>query len=93
MTRPKRNWIQEERRNTLGHWVALCVSCGHTQRYFEESEGELPSTCPQCGAALRSRCPRCDARFASAFQVECEECGTEIRPPELFGGAIRKPGR
>jgi len=93
VTRPKRNWIQEERRNTLGHWVSLCVACGHTQRYFEESEGELPSTCPQCGAALRSRCPRCDARFASAFQVECEECGTEIRPPDLFGGAIRKPGR
>ncbi len=93
MTRPKRNWIQEERRNTLGHWVALCVSCGHTQRYFEELEGELPSTCPQCGDALRSRCPACDARFASVFQVECEECGAEIRPAKLFGGAIRKPGR
>jgi ribosomal protein S27E len=93
VARPKRNWIQEERRNTLGHWVALCVSCGHTQRYFEESEGELPASCPQCGGVLRSRCPVCEARFASAFQIECEECGEGIRPPRLFGGAIRKPGK
>ena len=93
MARPRRNWIQEERRNTLGHWVALCAGCGHTQRYFEESEGEVPADCPLCGAALRRRCPACDARFASAFQVECEECGAGIRPPELFGSAIRKPGR
>ncbi len=93
MAPAKRNWIQEERRNTLGHWVAFCPDCGHTQRYFEGSERELPVACPQCGAALRSRCLACDARFASAFQVECEECGVEIRPRELFGGAIRKPGR
>jgi len=61
MARPKRNWIQEERRNTLGHWVALCVSCGHTQRYFEESEGELPPTCPQCGQPMEPEghfCPK-----------------------------------
>jgi predicted amidophosphoribosyltransferase len=93
MARPRRNWIQEERRNTLGHWVAFCVCCGHTQRYFEELEDELPSACPQCGDPLRSHCPACGARFPSAFQIECEECGAEIRPAELFGGAIRKPGR
>src|SRR3990172_3524447 len=66
---------------------------GHTIRYFEELETELPVTCPQCGDALRARCPSCDARFPSAFQVECEACGAEVRPPELFGGPIRKPGR
>lgn len=88
----KRNWIQEERRRTLGDWVAFCLTCGHTLRYFEELETELPETCPQCGEALRARCPSCDARFPSAFQVECEECGAEVRPPELFGGPIRKPG-
>ena len=87
----KRNWIQEERRNTLGHWVAFCLRCGYTQRYFEDSEGELPAACPHCAQAMRHRCPACDARFASVFQVECEECGAEVRPRELFGSPIRKP--
>jgi predicted RNA-binding Zn-ribbon protein involved in translation (DUF1610 family) len=89
----KRNWIQQERRKTLGDWVAFCVDCGHTLRYFAEFEAELPAGCPQCGGDVRSRCPACAARFASAFQVECEECGTAVRPNELFGGSIRKPGR
>jgi hypothetical protein len=93
LTPRKRSWIQEERRRTLGDWVAFCPGCGFTIRYFEESEVELPAGCPQCSAGLRSRCPSCDARFPSAFQVECEECGAEIRPRELFGTAIRKPGR
>ncbi|MDH4176787.1 MAG: hypothetical protein OEW31_07205 [Thermoleophilia bacterium] len=90
---PRRNWIQEERRQTLGDWVAFCVSCGHTLRYFEESEPEVPRACPQCRAEVRRRCPACDARFPSAFQVECEECGAPVREAELFGGPIRKPGR
>jgi NAD-dependent SIR2 family protein deacetylase len=89
----KRNWIQEERRKTLGDWVAFCVECGHTVRYFEECEAELPPACPQCDGELRTRCPSCGARFPSAFQVECEVCGAEVRPNALFGGAIRKPGR
>ncbi len=29
-------------------------------------------------------------RFASAFAVECEDCGGELRPPEQFGVKIRK---
>jgi hypothetical protein len=69
--RPKRNWIQEERRKTLGDWVAFCVDCGFTLRYFVELEAELPA----------------------AFLVECEECGASVRPPELFGGPIRKAGK
>jgi hypothetical protein len=89
----KRSWIQEERRRTLGDWVAFCPDCGFTVRYFEESEARLPEGCPQCAAELRSRCPSCDARFPSAFQVECEECGAELRPPELFGTPIRRAGR
>ena len=90
---PRRNWIQEERRRTLGDWVAFCVRCGHTVRYFEEHEAELPSVCPDCSGELRSRCPSCAARLPSAFQVECEACGAEVRPNELFGGPIRKAGR
>lgn len=85
--------MQEERRTILGHWVAFCVGCGHTLRYFEEFEEALPDACPQCALPLRRRCPACGARFPSAFQVRCEECEAEVRPDELFGGRIRKPGR
>lgn len=93
MARARRNWIQEERRKTLGDWVAFCLRCGFTQRYFLEHEAELPSACPDCGGELRNRCPACRAPIASAFAVECEECGEAVRAPELFGTAIRKPGR
>jgi hypothetical protein len=84
------NWLKEERRKTLGDWVAVCLACGFAQRYFEQWESELPSACPQCSGELRSRCPACSARFDSAFAVECASCGTELRPPELFGTPIRK---
>ncbi len=93
MAKPRRNWIQEERRKTLGDWVAFCLTCGHTQRYFLEDEAGLRGTCPQCGGELRHRCPTCNAPIASAFAVACEECGAEVRSPELFGTQIRKPGR
>ena len=86
-------WLREERRRTLGDWVAFCVGCGHAQRYVAEGEKELPETCPQCGGELRTRCPGCGARVISAFAVECEECGAELRPPAQFGTAIRKPRR
>jgi hypothetical protein len=49
--------------------------------------------CPHCGGETRHRCPECDAPFPSAFAVECEECGAAIRPPEVLGVRIRKPGR
>jgi predicted nucleic acid-binding Zn ribbon protein len=88
-----RNWLQEERRKTLGDWVAFCLRCGFVQRYFEEFVGELPAGCPQCGGELRSECPACGAHFASAFAVQCEECGAELRPPTAFGGPIRKRDR
>jgi hypothetical protein len=93
MARAKRSWIQEERRNALGHWVAFCLACGHTLRYFDEFEHELPAACPHCEGELRARCPACDARLPSAFQVACEECGATVRDAELFGTPIRKPGR
>ena len=83
-------WLREERRKTLGDWVAFCLRCGYVQRYFEEFETELPAACPQCTGGMRARCPECDARFSSAFAVECEPCGAELRPPEQFGVKIRK---
>ena len=93
MAKPKRNWIQEERRKTLGDWVAFCLGCGHTLRYFVEYEASLPTACPQCGGELRHRCTSCGAPIASAFAVECEECEAPVREPELFGTAIRRPGK
>ena len=85
------DWLREERRKTLGDWVALCLGCGYVQRYFEEYVEQLPDACPQCGGELRSQCPACGARFSSAFAVECEACGEELRPPTQFGVRIRKP--
>jgi len=84
------DWLREERRKTLGDWVAFCGGCGYTRRYFSDFEGELPAECPQCGGEVRSRCPACGARFASAVTVDCEECGAEVRRPEVFGIRIRK---
>ena len=84
------DWLREERRKTLGDWVAFCVGCGYTQRYFEQFAAELPTECPQCSAELRATCPSCGARFASAFTVACEQCGGSVRPAELFGVPIRR---
>ena len=89
----KRNWIQEERRKTLGDWVAFCVECGFTLRYFVELEAEMPADLPELRGEVRHLCPACGARFPSAFLVECEECSAEVRPNELFGGPIRKTGK
>ncbi len=86
------DWLREERRKTLGDWVAFCLVCGHAQRYFEESEAGLPAACPTCGGEMRHRCPACGARFSSVFAVACEVCGAELRSRELFGGPIRRPG-
>jgi ribosomal protein S27E len=83
-------WLREERRRTLGDWVAFCPACGHAQRYFEAAEGELPAACPTCRAALVSRCPACDARIASVFAVDCGECGAGLREPTSLGVRIRR---
>jgi hypothetical protein len=87
------DWLREERRKTLGDWVAFCLNCGFAQRYFDESESELPQECPQCAGEMRSRCPECKARFSSVFAVRCEACGAELRPAEAFGTAIRRAKR
>ena len=47
------DWLREERRKTLGDWVAFCLGCGHGIRYFDATEDSLPRACPQCGGALR----------------------------------------
>jgi ribosomal protein S27E len=87
------DWLREERRKTLGDWVAFCLECGHAQRYFAEDEPSLAARCPACDGQMRKRCPECEARFSSVFAVECEECGAPLRSAEAFGGPIRRPGR
>jgi hypothetical protein len=47
------SWLKEERRKTLGDWVAVCVDCGFAVRYVDERESELPAACPQCAGELR----------------------------------------
>jgi hypothetical protein len=84
------DWLIEERRNTLGHWAAFCLSCGHALRYFEESAADVPVECPQCDGPIRSSCAACGARFASAFATACEACGEPLRADELFGTRIRR---
>ncbi|HET9674956.1 MAG TPA: hypothetical protein VFP31_09110 [Gaiellaceae bacterium] len=86
------DWLIEERRNTLGHWAAFCLRCGHALRYFEELEQELPTECPQCGGPVLSECPACSARFTSAFATHCETCDAALRPDDLLGLRIRRDG-
>jgi predicted RNA-binding Zn-ribbon protein involved in translation (DUF1610 family) len=84
------DWLREERRKTLGDWVAFCLTCGFAQRWFEEFEAEVPEACPQCGGELLRRCPSCGAPFSSVATIECESCGTTVRENALFGGKIRR---
>ena len=84
------DWLREERRKVLGDWVAVCLSCGAAQRWFEGFESELPAACTACGGELLHRCKACHSPFSSTFAVECESCGTPLRPNELFGLRIRR---
>ena len=86
------DWLREERRNVLGHWVAVCLSCGAARRWFEDFEAEVPDECPHCGGEMLRRCRSCNSPFSSFAAVECEECGAPLRPNELFGSAIRRDG-
>jgi predicted RNA-binding Zn-ribbon protein involved in translation (DUF1610 family) len=84
------DWLREERRKVLGDWVAFCLTCGAAQRWFEQFEGQVPAECPQCGGAMLMRCPSCAEPLSSMFAVDCEACGHQLRPAELFGTRIRR---
>jgi hypothetical protein len=84
--------LREERRRTLGDWVAVCPACGHGRRYVEAAEASLPAACPTCTGPLLVRCPACDARIASMFAVTCEECAAPLRAATGFGVAVRRSG-
>jgi ribosomal protein S27E len=87
------DWLREERRNVLGHWCAFCLNCGAARRWFEDSEADVPDSCPSCAGVMLRRCPACSAPFSSMFAVACEECGEQLREPELLGMPIRRPAR
>jgi predicted nucleic acid-binding Zn ribbon protein len=84
--------LREERRNVLGHWTAFCLECGAARRFFVDFEDEVPETC-SCGGRILRRCPACAAPFSSTFAVDCEECGAQLREPELLGMRIRREER
>ena len=84
------DWLREERRKVLGDWVAFCLDCGAARRWFEQFEDEVPDECPQCGGELLRRCKSCSAAFSSIAVVDCEECGAQVRPDELFGSKIAR---
>jgi predicted RNA-binding Zn-ribbon protein involved in translation (DUF1610 family) len=83
-------WLREERRKVLGDWVAFCLTCGHSQRWFEQFEPQVAEKCPQCRGQMLRRCPSCAAPFSSMFAVDCESCGEPLRSSELFGTKIRR---
>lgn len=87
------DWLREERRKTLGDWVAVCAGCGHGQRYFADTEADEERTCPTCNEVMVTRCPGCRTRISSMFAVTCEACETAIRPAEQFGTVIRRTKR
>jgi rRNA maturation endonuclease Nob1 len=84
------DWLREERRKTLGDWVAVCLGCGAAQRWFEEFELEVAERCVQCDGELLRRCPTCNSPFSSIATIACQSCGTQLRDNELFGSRIRR---
>ena len=68
------DWLREERRKTLGDWVSFCLDCGFAQRYFDESEGDLPQACP----AVREA--RSDPAARSATRASARSSQSSARP-------------
>ena len=91
--KPKRNWIQEERRKTLGDWVAFCIGCGFTLRYFVELESRDPGDVPE----LRERGAPPLPGLRRSVPVGVPRRVRGVRgagaTAELFGGPIRKAGK
>jgi predicted amidophosphoribosyltransferase len=54
----------------------------------------VPAVCPDCRGEVITACRSCGAGIASLMALTCAECGTELRPAQLFGVDIRrKPER
>ena len=90
----KRSWLHEERRRTLGDWVALCLGCGHVQRYFEETESGAARDVP----AMRPPAPATAVRRAAhgsrpPSRSSARSAARRLRADEAFGSRIREAGR
>jgi predicted amidophosphoribosyltransferase len=83
-----------DRSRELGDCCGFCLGCGWGRRFMAGSESAVPRECPDCGGEVITACPRCGQPIASLMALTCRDCGSELRPPVLFGTAIRrKPER
>ena len=87
MPKPRRNWIQEERRKTLGDYVSFCLGCGSVWRYFLEREGELAGGLP----ALRRRDAAPVPRVLGAVPVRVRDRVRGVRCGGPAAGGARRP--
>ena len=74
----------------LGDRCAICPRCGYGRRYLVGVTMPADEACPDCGTILVVECPACAETIESVMQVDCRACGEPLRPPELFGVAIRR---
>ena len=86
----KRNWIQEERRRTLGDWVAFCPSCGHVVRYFEDLEDGAADRLPSVRDRARRAMPV--LRRAAPVGVPGRVRGVRRRAPRRTSSSAARSG-
>ncbi len=72
------DWLREERRKTLGDWVAFCLGCGHVQRYFAEDEEALEAF--QTLAKLEGIIPALESAHAVAHAIKLAR---EMKPERI----------
>lgn len=86
--------MEHDRSRELGDCCGFCLRCGWGRRFMTGNRATMPQTCPDCGGEVISACPACGREIRSLMALSCAGCGHELRPDELFGGAIRrKPER
>ena len=86
------DWLREERRKTLGDWVAFCLGCGHAQRYFDESEAEVAGGLPDVRRGDAASLSRLRGAIQLGVRGRVRRLRAPLRDPELFGTPIRKMG-
>jgi hypothetical protein len=83
-----------DRSRELGDCCGFCVRCGWGRRFMAGGAAAVPAECPDCGGRVLTACPACGESIASLMALTCRACGAELRPPDAFGGPIRrKPER
>ncbi len=86
--------MEHDRSRELGDCCGFCLRCGWGRRFMSGNPETVPETCPDCGGRVIAACPECGREIRSLMALTCAGCGAQLRPDELFGGAIRrKPER